>query len=232
MTDPKHDPESDTLKPPPPISEPAPEVKSAQAALDLAFPRQLEAMRGLLDEDRAKLIEKFGADLKLVVEGFKTMVRRVRDDFAAKRITDQVDDLEVAEQHAVRLLVVDDSDALRMSLSRLFERHGMEVCDASGPAEAMNRLDLIQIDVVLIDLRMPKNGEMLFEYVRRAHPGCEVVIMTGAEEDEAAQHAMRRGAFAVLIKPFTSIFNTVLTISKACEHGRLRRHPPPKPASV
>ena len=122
----------------------------------------------------------------------------------------------------VRVLVVDDEPALRRSLARLLLSREMEVLTAEDGATAIGVLQREPVDVVLVDLMMPKVGGLeVLEHVKQHHPDVEVVIMTAFGDVETAVRAVRLGAYHFLTKPFRSNDEVVLTVVKAAERRAL-----------
>ncbi len=109
------------------------------------------------------------------------------------------------------VLVVDDENGPRQSL-RVLLKEDFEVflaCDADG---ARQILESEPIDVVITDLRMPKeSGISLLEFIRKTYSDIEVIILTGYGQLDSAMKAVECGAFAYLEKPFdnTVMFNHV-----------------------
>jgi DNA-binding NtrC family response regulator len=121
-----------------------------------------------------------------------------------------------------RVLIVDDEPTLRRSLSRLLQSRGMAVLTADDGASAIELLSKETVDVMLVDLMMPKVGGLeLLEHVREKHVGVEVIMMTAFGDVETAVKAVRAGAYHFLTKPFRSNDEVVLTVSKAAERRRL-----------
>jgi PAS domain S-box-containing protein len=102
------------------------------------------------------------------------------------------------------LLVVDDEDANRDLLARLFESRGYRVDVASSGAEALDRVETARPDIVLLDMNMP--GMTGFDVLRRIRetytPGAlPVVMITGSGESQAHVEALELGANDYVTKP-------------------------------
>ena len=203
--------------------EKSPELMIAEAAVEQAFARAGSEWRRLVEEQGEKLLEGFEEKLAISTDVNRRLIRKLRDDVTAKQVRDELERTPSGAPEDVIVLIVDDDPGMLVALRRLLESRSMKVFDADGPEKAMNVLDLESIDVVLSDIRMPKNGELLFEYVRGAHPGCEVVLMSGGEESEAADKCLQAGAFDFIAKPFRTIEEVILTVTRAAEHRKLRR---------
>lgn len=72
-------------------------------------------------------------------------------------------------------------------------------------AEAVTILAVQPFDVIVSDVRMPDRDGLsgLLDY-RSAQPGVPVVFVTGFDEDDILEDALRRGAYTVLGKPVSS----------------------------
>jgi DNA-binding response OmpR family regulator len=105
----------------------------------------------------------------------------------------------------MRILLVEDSDALRHLFSRVLKAKGFEVREAANGQEALDCLSGFEPDVVLTDLMMPVIDG--FELIRqlRAIPtmaAVPVVVMTAGAAGDAECEARRAGAADFLAKPF------------------------------
>ena len=123
----------------------------------------------------------------------------------------------------VDLLLVDDDPDFRGSVARRFLRRGFQVQEASSGAEGLTLCERRQFDVVILDMVMPgMSGLEALERLKAAHPGCEVILLTGQGTIETAVQAMRLGAYDYLTKPF-QLTDLELLIEKAYERRRLRQ---------
>lgn len=104
---------------------------------------------------------------------------------------------------AVRILVVDDEESMRITLAANLELEGHEVVEASSGEEALRLVRERPVDVVLTDIRMPgMHGVELHRHIRRERPGLPVVLMTAFAQESLVEDALAEGAFTVLSKPF------------------------------
>jgi CheY-like chemotaxis protein len=96
----------------------------------------------------------------------------------------------------VKLLVVDDSDAIRSRLvARLEELPGAEVREATGAAEALALCRALRIDAVLLDLHMPGTwGLAIIASLKQLVPAPVVVVMTGHPTDHHRRSSLAAGA--------------------------------------
>ncbi len=122
-----------------------------------------------------------------------------------------------------RILIVDDDDALRESLSLVLSADGFEVFAAANADAALQRASETAVDFVLCDLRMPgRDGMELLPDLLRQLPGVPVILMSAYGTSDLALEAIARGAYDYLAKPFQPS-EVTLSIRKARERERLRR---------
>ena len=122
---------------------------------------------------------------------------------------------------SIRVLLVDDETSFVETLSKRLGLRRMIVSTASSAAEAMEILDREEIDVVVLDVRMPgTDGIAATRAIRNAHPLVEVILLTGHASLEASMAGMTGGAFDYLLKP-VSIDELVYKIEDARRHKQL-----------
>jgi DNA-binding NtrC family response regulator len=101
------------------------------------------------------------------------------------------------------LLVVDDEEPVLTLIERVGHNSGFDVMTCTNGSDAVHMLARKPADLAMVDLCMPDvNGLDLLRDIRRAVPGCEVILMTGHAGIETAVEAMKRGAREYLTKPF------------------------------
>jgi CheY-like chemotaxis protein len=108
----------------------------------------------------------------------------------------------VATAHSV--LVVDDEPTVRLSTSRLLERAGFEVLQASSAAEALPILKSRRLSLVLSDVVMPgANGFELAAAVGTISPGTAILLFSAFTPMAIQRHNLRGESDARLLqKPF------------------------------
>ncbi len=103
---------------------------------------------------------------------------------------------------APSILIVDDDDMVRETLSEYFELLGMEVIAAATAADARSAVARHLPDVVLLDLHLPDAvGLGLLQQLRSEDPDAAVILLTGHADVRTAVSAMQGGAIDVLEKP-------------------------------
>ena len=126
------------------------------------------------------------------------------------------------------LLVVDDDDGIRASLTMVLEDEGYEVLGAASAEEGLEvvaaRPDL---DVLLVDLML--GGLDGFSFIRRARPVCDapVVVLSARQDASDVVAALEAGADDYVTKPF--VVDVLLARLKALR--RRARAVPSAPAA-
>ena len=121
-----------------------------------------------------------------------------------------------------RILVVEDDAEMRALLAEELDETGHEVTAAASGREALARLDVAAVDVVVTDLEMPgMHGSDLLAAVRTRDPDLPVVIITAFGSIESAVSAVKAGAWHYVAKPFR-IEQLLVTIENALRERRLR----------
>jgi DNA-binding NtrC family response regulator len=127
------------------------------------------------------------------------------------------------EPKNIDLLLVDDDVDFRDTVARRFARGGYRVHEAGGGQEALDLAARRQIDVAVVDLRMPgMSGVELLERLKAGSPECEVVLLTGEATIESAVDAMKRGAHDYLTKPFP-LAELEVVVQRAFAQRQLRK---------
>lgn len=76
-----------------------------------------------------------------------------------------------------KVLIVDDDRGLRQIYARYLAAEGFDVSEASDSAQAINESRKPELDLVLLDMRMPdKEGHSLLPLFRSSHPAAKVII--------------------------------------------------------
>ena len=100
------------------------------------------------------------------------------------------------------VLVVDDDEGVRTVLRRALEEYKYRVLTASSGQEALDILARTDVEVMLLDIRMPGlSGLDVLRQAQANHPATGVVIVTAAAETQTAVEAMKAGAYDYVTKP-------------------------------
>lgn len=119
------------------------------------------------------------------------------------------------------VLLLDDEEDLRDSLTQGLELSGQKVIATGTPEDVLERITRDFYGVLVTDIRMP--GTDGFEVMRKAFeidPALPVVLITGHGDVPLAVEAMRAGAYDFMEKPF-SIASLASVIERALEKRRL-----------
>jgi len=103
----------------------------------------------------------------------------------------------------IRVLVVDDSQAIRYSLSAILSGHSefVVVGEASNGWEATDKARRFQPDVVLLDISMPElNGLQAAPLIKNAAPAAAILIVTQHNHPFYMREAFAVGALGFLDK--------------------------------
>jgi len=101
-----------------------------------------------------------------------------------------------------RILVVDDEEIIRESLSFVLKKEGYVVEEAENGKAAYDKLLEESFDLVITDLEMPiMKGSQLLEEIKRLNMHTSIVIITAYGSLETAISALRNGASDYILKP-------------------------------
>jgi two-component system response regulator DevR len=104
---------------------------------------------------------------------------------------------------AIRLLLVDDHEVVRLGLRALFERTGriQVIGEAGTMADAVAKAAHLKPDVVLLDIRLPDgSGVEACREIRADRPDTRVLFLTSFADENAAISAVLGGAGGYLLK--------------------------------
>jgi two-component system, OmpR family, response regulator len=101
-----------------------------------------------------------------------------------------------------RVLIVDDEDDFRETLSLRLRNRKFIVDVAQSGEKALELLSNQDFDVIILDVLMPgMDGLACLKEIKKMKPLVEVILLTGREEVESGIEGMRMGAFEYLEKP-------------------------------
>lgn len=200
------------------------------ALVDLVMPGMdgfegIKRLRGI-DPD-LKIIAMSAGDASMDPYHLLRLARRIGADAVIKKpfqaaglisLIKQID--EVSGRNCIRVLVIDDSRTVCMAVADMLDDARFKVATANSGKEALERSDIIGIDVVLTDIFMPgESGIEVIQHVREHWPEVRLIAMSAGYGDEmdggkALAAARKVGAIASIQKPFkaddlTTIINRV-----------------------
>lgn len=101
-----------------------------------------------------------------------------------------------------RVLLVDDEKDFVEMLSLRLNEVGEKVTTAHSGKECLENLENKEIDVVILDIKMPgMDGMETLREIKKRFPLVEVIMLTGHGSTETAVEGMKIGAFDYLMKP-------------------------------
>src|SRR5712691_13430957 len=107
-----------------------------------------------------------------------------------------------------RIIVIDDNDAVRMTMRRALERAGHEVLEASDGEAGLKLLAETGAPLVITDIFMPgQDGIVTIRRIRKESPGVKVIAVSGGDSTgrlDLRKAAELFGAATSLRKPFSS----------------------------
>ena len=121
------------------------------------------------------------------------------------------------------ILIVDDEPHLPHQFARYLRKHGYDVYTAADGEAGLRELQKYTIDLVLLDLRLPKmSGLDVLAQVRRLEPEMPVVMLTAYGDVQTAVAAMKLGASDYLLKGF-DLEELLLVVQRALETSAMWR---------
>jgi len=82
-----------------------------------------------------------------------------------------------------KVMIVDDEDGVRRTLTLFLEDHGFEILAASNAEEALTIARGQTINVVITDIRLPDmDGEVLIQELYKIQPSIKFLIHTGSPD--------------------------------------------------
>ena len=139
----------------------------------------------------------------LILDG-QSIARQIQTTQRVKRSTDQRD--LSRHGHARRLvMIVDDSVTVRKVTSRLLERQGYDIVTAKDGVDAMEQLENVRPDLMLLDIEMPRmDGFEVTNLVRHhdIHHDLPIIMITSRTGEKHRERAFSLGATDYMGKPF------------------------------
>src|SRR5205085_117492 len=104
-----------------------------------------------------------------------------------------------------RIVVVEDEPAIRRGVVDLLRASGYEVGEAADGARGLEESQRRGVDLVLLDLLLPRRDglEVLVE-IRKVRPTLPVIILTARGTEEDRVRGLKMGADDYVVKPFSA----------------------------
>jgi DNA-binding NtrC family response regulator len=125
---------------------------------------------------------------------------------------------------AVKLLIIEDEDAVRRGIATFFRDSGYEVVEACNGEVGIQLFKTELPDLVFTDLRMPVIGGLeVVRAVKEHSPDTPVIVISGTGVIKDAVEALRRGAWDYVEKPVHDLDALEHMASKALENCLLKK---------
>lgn len=126
----------------------------------------------------------------------------------------------------INVFIADDHAVVRKGLETLIStQKDMEVAGtAADGEEAVKRVALLQPDVILLDIQMPrKNGVEAIIEIRKTNPEARILVLTSFSEEETVFGAIKAGALGYLLKDCSA--HELIQAIRNVHEGRSSLHP-------
>ena len=121
----------------------------------------------------------------------------------------------------ISVLAADDDPSFLEILKRLLGPEGYYLETVSDGLAAINILQAVPFDLILLDIEMPKiTGVDVLKFVKDQDLDSEVIMLTGVQELKMAVECMKAGAFHYVTKPY-STDELLALVERALERKRL-----------
>jgi two-component system, NarL family, response regulator DegU len=127
---------------------------------------------------------------------------------------------------SIKVMIVDDHNLVREGLKAVFDQ-GDEidvVGEAGSGEEAIEMVNKVKPDVILMDISMPgMNGIQATKLIRDANPDAKIVILTMLDQEGYVYEAIKAGATGYMLKSTSSdeLVNAIQTVNE----GKALLHP-------
>ena len=126
----------------------------------------------------------------------------------------------------IKVMIVDDHNLVREGLKAVFSQGDeVEVIGEAGSGEeAIEMVDKVKPDVILMDISMPGiNGIQATKLIRNKHPDAKIVILTMLDQEGYVYEAIKAGATGYMLKSTSSdeLVNAIQTVNE----GKALLHP-------
>ena len=123
----------------------------------------------------------------------------------------------------LKMLVVDDEVDVCDFVRSFFKERDFEVFTAHNGKEALDAVNENKPEIVLLDVRMPvMDGMEALKEIRKIDDTIKVLMVTAADDTEAAEDAKHHGAVEYITKPLLleQLERSVLTVAEQLRVGQ------------
>ena len=141
---------------------------------------------------------------------------------SAIALAPSIQTLQIEGANFLNLLIVDDERAIREVCREVAQSLGFNTSVADSAEHAYRLLDAQNVDVLLLDLKLPgANGLEALQQIRSRRPDAAIVVVTGYGTVQSAVHAMKNGAYDYVTKPF-SMDELKMLLQRVAGHLKLK----------
>lgn len=122
----------------------------------------------------------------------------------------------------LKVLLIDDEEAIRISLRAFLEDYGYEVFSADGGQQGIDKFYSLKPDIVITDLRMPEVGGLeVIEKITEANEEIPIVVVSGTGIIQDSIDAIRKGAWDYISKPIVDLDELKHILDRVLERAKL-----------
>ncbi|MDN5512472.1 Hpt domain-containing protein [Acinetobacter sp.] len=139
----------------------------------------------------------------LILDG-QNIARQIQSTQRLKHLSDQREHSRYSNARRL-IMIVDDSVTVRKVTSRLLERQGFDVVTAKDGVDAMEQLENVKPDLMLLDIEMPRmDGFEVTNLVRHhdVHQNLPIIMITSRTGEKHRERAFSLGVTHYMGKPF------------------------------
>jgi DNA-binding NtrC family response regulator len=119
------------------------------------------------------------------------------------------------------ILLIDDEASIRRTLKEILEFEKYQVLEAPDGFSAIDIFKKSTIDIVLLDIKMPKmDGLEVLDFLQEINPEIPVIMISGHGNIDTAVEAVKKGAFDFISKP-PDLNRLLITLRNAQERHSL-----------
>ena len=113
-------------------------------------------------------------------------------------------DRDAGKRQPVILFADDDALCLDVGV-RMMQKLGYNVLEAKDGQEAIEiyKKNQHQVDLIILDMRMPHNGGLTFEQIKKLDSDVKILITSGYTEDYRIRELIYEGCYGFIQKPFS-----------------------------
>jgi len=120
-----------------------------------------------------------------------------------------------------RILIIDDEKAIRNTLKDILEYEKFEVEEAADGSEGLMKAEKGKFDLVLCDIKMPKqDGLEVLSKLTESNPDLPVIMISGHGTIDTAVEAIKKGAYDYISKP-PDLNRLLITVRNALDRSSL-----------